>query len=89
MFPETVPPVLVDQAFRIFIQVRLRGAGGARTRDWRIMRSMASCTMGASCTDSTDSIALTALAPLALSGASVHEPVHMARQAEIREHNPA
>jgi len=36
-----------------FIQVVLRGAGGARTHDRRIMRSTASCTIRASCTDGT------------------------------------
>jgi hypothetical protein len=30
------------------------GAGGARTHDRRIMRSTASCTVGASCTDTAE-----------------------------------
>ena len=32
----------------------LCGAGGARTHDRRIMRSLASCTVRASCTDTTE-----------------------------------
>jgi hypothetical protein len=34
-------------------------------------------------------IAVTALTPLGLSDAPVHEPVHVARQAESHDRNPA
>jgi len=40
---------------RAYPQFRLGGAGGARTHDRRIMRSMVPCTPRASCTDTTES----------------------------------
>jgi hypothetical protein len=40
---------------RTFLQVRVCGAGGARTHDRRIMRTTAPCTVCASCTDITRS----------------------------------
>jgi hypothetical protein len=52
--PDAYRPFSPTEIFRIFIQVLLRGAGGARTHDRRIMRSMASCTERASCNDGTD-----------------------------------
>jgi len=45
---------LLAGTFRTFIHILLRGAGGARTHDRRIMRSMTPCTDRASCTDRTD-----------------------------------
>jgi hypothetical protein len=45
---------LASRTFRIFTQVNPGGAGGARTHDRRIMRSTATCTKRANCTDATD-----------------------------------
>src|SRR5260370_14827605 len=46
--------VQANRDIRTFVHIRLGGAGGARTHDRRIMRSTASCTTRASCTDDTD-----------------------------------
>ena len=77
--PATVKSATLGESY----QVRLGGAGGARTHDRRIMRTTAPCTMRASCTDDTET-ALMALTALGLSGASVHEPVHDPLQRPLR-----
>jgi hypothetical protein len=46
--------LLPTDIFQISIQSKLRGAGGARTHDRRIMRSMARCTVCTTCTDTTE-----------------------------------
>ena len=48
--PATVKSATLGESY----QVRLGGAGGARTHDRRIMRTTAPCTMRASCTDDTE-----------------------------------
>ena len=45
---------LSARASRTFMQIWLRGAGGARTHDRRIMRSQARGTERATCTDTTN-----------------------------------
>ena len=37
MFSATILSVLASQTFRVLVQIMLRGAGGARTHDQRIM----------------------------------------------------
>jgi hypothetical protein len=54
IFPGTIPSVLANLDFKTYVQAKLRGAGGARTHDRWIMRSLASCTERASCTDTTE-----------------------------------
>src|SRR6266567_2311230 len=54
MFRSAAAWVQANQDIRTFVWIRLGGAGGARTHDRRIMRSAASCTEHASCTDGTD-----------------------------------
>jgi len=53
----------------------MRWASGARTHDRRIMRSTASCTMRASCTDGAG-YRTGGSCCAGISGAPVHEPVH-------------
>jgi len=48
--PATLKSATLGESY----QVRLGGAGGARTHDRRIMRTTAPCTMRASCTDDTE-----------------------------------
>jgi hypothetical protein len=45
---------LPARMFRIFIQVRCSGAGGARTHDRRIMRTTARRSPRSTCTDTTE-----------------------------------
>jgi hypothetical protein len=61
--------------FRTFIQTILRGAGGARTHDRRIMRTTATCTVRTTCTDTTSRAADGSYCTVRADG-SVHESVH-------------
>ena len=48
--PATVKSATLGESY----QVRLGGAGGARTHDRRIMRTTAPCTVLTTCTDTTE-----------------------------------
>jgi len=74
--PERVPAAGSQEADnRASPQLRWGGAGGVRTRDRRIMRTTASCTVGTTCTDGTD-YGTGGARRTGISEAPVHEPVH-------------
>src|SRR2546430_14912890 len=54
LFRSAAARVQADRDIRTFIQIRLGGAGGARTHDRRVMRRTASCIRHASYVDDTD-----------------------------------
>jgi len=68
-------PILVSRDFRTLIQVSLRGAGGARTHDRRIMSSPAHCPRSSTCMNIAED-AVTAPAALDSTDGPVHVPVH-------------